>query len=106
SYVCDLVPSYSVILCASPSLFPPPPPSKPSTLSLHDALPIFAIVVDELVSPRPDAVVGDSVVVDLPVHPVPVVHRLRPVVRLGLDRESTRLNSSHVKNSYAVFCLK
>src|SRR5690606_40979558 len=26
--------------------------------------------------------------------------------RTGLDRKSTRLNSSHVKNSYAVFCLK
>src|SRR5690606_40954754 len=25
---------------------------------------------------------------------------------LGLDRKSTRLNSSHVKTSYAVFCLK
>src|SRR5690606_13154219 len=27
-------------------------------------------------------------------------------VRLLSDRKSTRLNSSHVKNSYAVFCLK
>src|SRR5690606_2564778 len=27
-------------------------------------------------------------------------------VALGLDRKSTRLNSSHVKISYAVFCLK
>src|SRR5436309_12349070 len=27
-------------------------------------------------------------------------------VRLPLDRKSTRLNSSHVKISYAVFCLK
>src|SRR5690606_41833230 len=26
--------------------------------------------------------------------------------RNGLDRKSTRLNSSHVKISYAVFCLK
>src|SRR5690606_39338084 len=26
--------------------------------------------------------------------------------RRGLDRKSTRLNSSHVKISYAVFCLK
>src|SRR5690554_7346691 len=26
--------------------------------------------------------------------------------RLGLDRKSTRLNSSHVRISYAVFCLK
>src|SRR5690349_22805452 len=24
----------------------------------------------------------------------------------GIDRKSTRLNSSHVENSYAVFCLK
>src|SRR5436309_7378326 len=33
-----------------------------------------------------------------------VVHRL--VAQLRLDRKSTRLNSSHVKISYAVFCLK
>src|SRR5690349_22218542 len=26
--------------------------------------------------------------------------------RLGIDRKSTRLNSSHVEISYAVFCLK
>src|SRR5690606_41853673 len=34
----------------------------------------------------------------------------RKIVRVasdqGVDRKSTRLNSSHVKNSYAVFCLK
>src|SRR5690606_41444482 len=43
-----------------------------------------------------------------------LVHaRLEPSVRLGIrlvgqfpDRKSTRLNSSHVKISYAVFCLK
>src|SRR5690606_41647422 len=29
-------------------------------------------------------------------------HAVRPTVE---DRKSTRLNSSHVKNSYAVFCL-
>src|SRR5690606_40895679 len=27
-------------------------------------------------------------------------------ILLGIDRKSTRLNSSHVKISYAVFCLK
>src|SRR6266700_2547658 len=32
-------------------------------------------------------------------HPPPARHELE-------DRKSTRLNSSHVKNSYAVFCLK
>src|SRR5690606_41003397 len=30
----------------------------------------------------------------------------RDVFRRDLDRKSTRLNSSHVKTSYAVFCLK
>src|SRR6266700_4645880 len=31
---------------------------------------------------------------------------IRDQERAGLDRKSTRLNSSHVKISYAVFCLK
>src|SRR5207253_8798327 len=31
---------------------------------------------------------------------------IRYVCRQGLDRKSTRLNSSHVAISYAVFCLK
>src|SRR5690606_40267384 len=30
---------------------------------------------------------------------------VRGAARLGRDRKSTRLNSSHVKSSYAVFCL-
>src|SRR5436853_5630390 len=30
----------------------------------------------------------------------------RPRDRIGLDRKSTRLNSSHLGISYAVFCLK
>src|SRR5699024_12535925 len=29
-----------------------------------------------------------------------------PTIRCGRDRKSTRLNSSHVSISYAVFCLK
>src|SRR5690606_40661094 len=29
-----------------------------------------------------------------------------PTITLTIDRKSTRLNSSHVKISYAVFCLK
>src|SRR5690606_41161409 len=33
-------------------------------------------------------------------------HRLADGVVRRLDRKSTRLNSSHVKISYAVFCLK
>src|SRR5260221_8734685 len=32
--------------------------------------------------------------------------RWQPILALGLDRKSTRLNSSHTVISYAVFCLK
>src|SRR5690606_40937504 len=38
-------------------------------------------------------------------HQPPAQHR-RALGRPGQDRKSTRLNSSHVKISYAVFCLK
>src|SRR5439155_24974570 len=89
------------------------PPTAPYTLSLHDALPIFCV--------EADAVRAD------PVRPHPTV-RQGAVIRdveggeacgKGLgdderfdgtlsnrDRKSTRLNSSHVAISYAVFCLK
>src|SRR5204862_7402422 len=52
---------------------------------------------------------------DLPGEPRPgpllcrlrgVPARRRPVPDDRLDRKSTRLNSSHVETSYAVFCLK
>src|SRR5207245_4307595 len=33
-------------------------------------------------------------------------HFVQPAPRAGLDRKSTRLNSSHGSISYAVFCLK
>src|SRR5216683_8210095 len=38
-------------------------------------------------------------------HKVGVKHHA-PVTEAGEDRKSTRLNSSHDQNSYAVFCLK
>src|SRR3712207_8313846 len=31
---------------------------------------------------------------------------IREQIKNGVDRKSTRLNSSHANNSYAVFCLK
>src|SRR5690606_40201006 len=42
----------------------------------------------------------DFLVVDL------ALDLLGDVAHAGQDRKSTRLNSSHVKTSYAVFCLK
>src|SRR5690349_22200665 len=35
-----------------------------------------------------------------------ISHANGPALSLGVDRKSTRLNSSHVEISYAVFCLK
>src|SRR5690606_39734673 len=98
-----------------------PPTHDISTLSLHDALPIFDRVdrgePDPLVTPgdqtahsaldglrragrldadRRDDLTGRAVTEQLLGHGPGLV----------LDRKSTRLNSSHVKISYAVFCLK
>src|SRR5690606_41488581 len=38
--------------------------------------------------------------------PTNIGRRIFEGAEVLLDRKSTRLNSSHVKNSYAVFCLK
>src|SRR5436305_12618164 len=70
------------------------------TLSLHDALPIC---------------MNTSFIVSLPdgSHTITVWavdaagnNVSRFVTFRGIDRKSTRLNSSHVRISYAVFCLK
>src|SRR5947207_10348745 len=70
------------------------------TLSLHDALPIYAQLRQ-----RAATDIGDDVaeIVDLLVDAVDL---REDVLRLGGDRKSTRLNSSHTVISYAVFCLK
>src|SRR5256885_9810226 len=78
------------------------------TLSLHDALPIW-------VRARHQAV-GRG---ELRGAPGAAAHRQRAarpalgrraemkvMIRLRIDRKSTRLNSSHLVISYAVFCLK
>src|SRR5438874_9118577 len=39
-------------------------------------------------------------------HAEPPIDVQHDAFRLALDRKSTRLNSSHVESSYAVFCLK
>src|SRR5690349_23192963 len=85
------------------------------TLSLHDALPIWRIVEaprsdhqildrarGEQVARRPADI--DAEVLRAADHAaVTQVLDRAPVAR---DRKSTRLNSSHVEITYAVFCLK
>src|SRR3989442_8538761 len=65
------------------------------TLSLHDALPISRRVSRP---PRAHLLAGAGRARPVRVRPE------RP--REERDRKSTRLNSSHVRISYAVFCLK
>src|SRR5690606_20769599 len=60
-------------------------------------------IVDEAAKPVPANTMG-SIVIKLPMPPgcLPTLWQQDD----RLDRKSTRLNSSHVKISYAVFCLK
>src|SRR5690606_41930098 len=94
------------------------------TLSLHDALPIWFVALAgwtllqdhprarhlELVTLAPHRLHQDAEVqLTASAHRVGVgrVGGFDPERDVALqDRKSTRLNSSHVKISYAVFCLK
>src|SRR3712207_8506931 len=80
------------------------------TLSLHDALPIFY----DMTSLKKAKVTGPGALellqrlntnqLDKPVGAV--TYTLMLDDKAGVDRKSTRLNSSHANISYAVFCLK
>src|SRR5690606_41079325 len=94
------------------------------TLSLHDALPIceeiLAMITDYegksvdayydnlgTANHAPHVVNGYPYDHGQPYVPTMLSENNRPSQRsMHLDRKSTRLNSSHVKISYAVFCLK
>src|SRR5205814_10389683 len=84
------------------------PTSATSTLSLHDALPIWhradAARADRRAAVhrhrrRSSAVCPGRSLCDYP-------RRCRAAEPRQEDRKSTRLNSSHLGISYAVFCLK
>src|SRR5690349_22795092 len=80
-----------------------PAPTEIYTLSLHDALPIWPARLHRRRDPplRRGGRDRGGPVVQGPGH-----HRDRRLPDPRVDRKSTRLNSSHVEISYAVFCLK
>src|SRR5438477_10551113 len=87
-----------MIYCFVLFFFNDPATTEIYTLSLHDALPICAkngykvvAVVVDLDGVRQAVLRGDGA----PIHSMD-----------NADRKSTRLNSSHMSISYAVFCLK
>src|SRR5204863_4113217 len=87
------------------------------TLSLHDALPIYerreaGRVHHQVERAALGAHLGERPLLRRAVDPAELLDEVGVPVRLlgeredGQDRKSTRLNSSHVEISYAVFCLK
>src|SRR5690606_40259220 len=86
------------------------------TLSLHDALPILRRLVPlgvrTLQLRLKDATDGEirrQIAESLEItrrHGCQLIVNDYWAEAIALDRKSTRLNSSHVKISYAVFCLK
>src|SRR5690349_22494237 len=91
-----------------------PPTTEIYTLSLHDALPIYIAAkqpeVMKTLAAAYNAWWRDVTRDGFDKVPMPVGHAEQNPVRLfapqARDRKSTRLNSSHVEISYAVFCLK
>src|SRR5690606_42017384 len=83
------------------------------TLSLHDALPIFAphflyLLFGVDIGDNQENHIGQEWEKERnrqKFRPVPITVHFPLEVEVQ-DRKSTRLNSSHVKISYAVFCLK
>src|SRR5690554_7386418 len=76
------------------------------TLSLHDALPISSALdlglARLMYSPESGFIGAKSFFLEDILHD----RAKQLVIVFGVDRKSTRLNSSHVRISYAVFCLK
>src|SRR5690606_39860014 len=100
---------------------PPPPAAATSRLSLHVALPILLAAiymgfVTLLIAPGLSHDVPPIALVLVSTTPVLALSFGAAAYSSGLvkaiekwrseDRKSTRLNSSHVKISYAVFCWK
>src|SRR5699024_11995824 len=94
------------------------------SLSLHDALPISRVLPSLILNPSdfeidfttlitvptsksPDIVISSAYLVYLILFLIAYFAiLLSRFLVIKLDRKSTRLNSSHVSISYAVFCLK
>src|SRR5437773_9151014 len=85
------------------------------TLSLHDALPIFFLAISagqalaednsslKVAWDKVERVLNTTATLQVVVNPP--LRRGSPI-HDRVDRKSTRLNSSHITISYAVFCLK
>src|SRR5699024_11228857 len=87
--------------------FTDPATSEIYTLSLHDALPIYKRTICSFLL-RANFILSTKAFENIVRLPACNSARISTISTfgIGLDRKSTRLNSSHVSISYAVFCLK
>src|SRR3989454_4810355 len=77
------------------------------TLSLHDALPIsYRVGVMGNQQPFTDSFLAAAKRAGEKMWQMPLDDEYRDMIKSSVDRKSTRLNSSHLVISYAVFCLK
>src|SRR5207253_10438254 len=94
---------HAIYILSASFFFHAPATTELYTLSLHDALPISP-KNDPRRTPTSSQLqlpgLGDEVLAEA------VVLLLAHDAEARRDRKSTRLNSSHVAISYAVFCLK
>src|SRR5690606_41474061 len=97
---------HSVAICHND-----PPGTEIYSLSLHDALPIFTV------SKCPEKTLNNRKIWSGSNRSKSSINNtdfffsfpnrlIRSAISNDIDRKSTRLNSSHVKISHAVFCLK
>src|SRR5436309_11670446 len=84
--------------------FNAPAPTEIYTLSLHDALPISVPAAKSGPSTSPNT--PTATLTHMSIRRRPCSASRAEIGMNSADRKSTRLNSSHVKISYAVFCLK
>src|SRR5690554_7400841 len=83
-----------------PSIMPSTGTPEPGGLYWYDVITLVRRVIEE------KTLVGFDVVELAPVEGVPAPDFMAAKLVYKIDRKSTRLNSSHVRISYAVFCLK
>src|SRR5205807_9930398 len=93
-----------IVLSLSSSTLPSTPAT--STLSLHDALPISGERARHITLCQRALHVVAVAARGHPADHLAVVPDRLIADYVGIDRKSTRLNSSHLVISYAVFCLK
>src|SRR5204862_6260071 len=96
--------SFSLLPCLSVSNVSPPPAIY--ALSLHDALPISGFRASSVWAKAGVASAASAAPRQRESFTCKSMTPLNEPARRPADRKSTRLNSSHVEISYAVFCLK